>query len=338
MYTRLLVPLDGSKRAEHALPLAARIAGATRAELVLLHVVPFRSLYAGLLPEAADRESARRGDTVEAMHYLHDLTHSKQLAYTSATYIVEEGPPAEVILETADARDVDLIVMSSHGHHGLDRWLLGNVAEHVTRHATMPVLVLHEREHGLGSTMHAEQRDREQVVRVLVPVDSSVLSEEALEPASELALALAAPGRAEVHVTLIVDPFEADVRQGESQTSIVEAAEAYLAKLAARVQTELPLLSVTWAVGVNTDVATGILNNVEAGNDTAGAKLPVAYDLIAMTTHGRSGVRRWALGSIAERVLHAATVPLLVVHHRVADSLTGGAAERPTAHAATSHE
>lgn len=327
MYTRLLVPLDGSKRAGHALPLAARIAGATRAEIMLLQVVPFRSIYTGILPEAADRESARRGDTLEAMHYLHHLTHSKQMAYTSATYMVEEGPPADVILDQAKARDVDLIVMSSHGHHGLDRWLLGNVAEHVTRHATMPVLVLHEGEHGLGSIMRKEQRDREQVVRVLVPVDGSALAEEALKPASELALALAAPERAAVHLTLIVDPFEADVRQGESQTAIVEAAEGYLAKLTAALQVAYPGLDVTWAVAVNTDVATGILSNVEAGNDTAGAKLPVAYDLIAMTTHGRSGVRRWALGSIVERVLHTSTIPVLVVHHRLTDAYSGRAAD-----------
>lgn len=330
MYTRLLVPLDGSKQAEQALPVAARIAGATRAEIMLLQVVPFRSIYAGLIPDAANRESALRGDTLNAMHYLHNLTHSKQLAYTSASYVVEKGPPADVILEQADARDVDLIVISNHGHHGMDRWLLGNVAEHVTRHATMPVLVLHERENGLGSTTHAEQRAREQVLRVHVPVDSSALSEEALQPASELALALAAPGRAEVHMTLIVDPFEADERQGESQTSIVEAAEAYLAKLAARVQTEHPVLSVTWAVGVNTDVATGILASAQGDMDTTSTEstnLRQGYDLIAMATHGRSGVRRWALGSIAERVLHASTVPLLLVHQRVSDAYSGGAAD-----------
>jgi nucleotide-binding universal stress UspA family protein len=209
---------------------------------------------------------------------------------------------------------VDLIVLCSHGRSNLGRWILGSVADHLARYAPMPALVA--RADGAPALA---ARDAEHLFCVLVPVDGSALAEAAIEPAAHLATALAVPQGAGLRLVVIVDPFEATMRQGAPETSVDDDARRYLIRLTDRLRAEHPRVTMTWSVRSEADAATGILLVAEGGEDMEGASpsSPVGgCDLIVMTTHGRTGFLRWALGSVAERVLHAAQLPVMVVRPR----------------------
>jgi nucleotide-binding universal stress UspA family protein len=228
--------------------------------------------------------------------------------------MVKDGDPARVILEYAEAHQVDLIVLCSHGRSNLGRWILGSVADHLARYALMPALVV--RADGAPALAAPDGRDAERLFCVLVPLDGCALAEAAIEPAAHLATALAPPQPAGLHLVVIVDPFEATVRQGVPEITVVDDATSYLIRLTDRLRAEYPRVTITWSVRSEADAATGILLVAEGGEDMKGASPVAGCDLIVMTTHGRTGFLRWALGSVAERVLHAAQVPVMVVRPR----------------------
>jgi nucleotide-binding universal stress UspA family protein len=140
MYKRILVPLDGSKLAEQALPHAAVHAGQFGAEIVLLKVL-------GPLPEPsmAGRgvvRSAEAASALLAQDYLEGIAAGlREQGFPTQTATVEGKPYVEII-RFAEENDTDLIVMSTRGHSGLSRWLLGSVADRVVRGATVPLLLV----------------------------------------------------------------------------------------------------------------------------------------------------------------------------------------------------
>jgi nucleotide-binding universal stress UspA family protein len=163
----------------------------------------------------------------------------------------------------------------------------------------------------------------DQPLRVEVPLDGSPLAEAAIEPAAQLAAALAGPGHAMVRLVHVVEypvlPYaafapidgrvlrETDTERG----SLGQKARVYLHTVAQRFTKE-PLaalqLQVTSAVVFNQDAASAIAAVGNGGEDVGAAS-----DIIAMATHGRTGIQRLAIGSITERVLHATKRPLFVV-------------------------
>jgi nucleotide-binding universal stress UspA family protein len=156
---------------------------------------------------------------------------------------------------------------------------------------------------------------------VLVPLDGSPLAETVLAPARALALALAAPGPADVHLTLVVAPYKAE-RTNMPDALILDGAKAYLEGVSQHLLADGGdgRLTVTRSVAVNYDFAHGILEAAEGGEHVAasaasgaGTSAAGGCDVIAMATHGRGGVARWALGSVTERVLHATRLPILIV-------------------------
>lgn len=312
MLKRILVPLDGSARAERALPVAARIARSGGGSLVLYRAVPMPVTYGAMYAGVPLSQEIIEEDTAAAKTYLEGLKEGlKQLELLRGIPVecaAEVGVPAGLILAQAEGQNVDLIVICSHGRTGLGRWVLGSVAEHISHHALVPVLVLSE--HG---KIPLDSPDPEHLLRVLVPLDGSRMSEAALEPAALLATALAAPHPAALHLTLVVDPFDAVVRQSVPEALVIDAVKGYLIRTTERLRARYPALTITWSVGVDTDVTKGILHVAERGEDAAGATPFGGCDVIVMATHGRSGLRRWALGSIAERVLHATKLPVMLV-------------------------
>ncbi|MGZ3600474.1 MAG: universal stress protein [Ktedonobacterales bacterium] len=318
MFKHILVPLDGSARAEQALPIAARIARTGGGVVTLLRVVDVQEWYGpyfvptgGLLPPGGwTPESGANQQHEVAEAYLKGMAASPELMTLKTTMTVHEGTVANVILEETEHQEADLVVMSSHGRSGLSRWALGSVAEHVARHATVPVLILHENSSPLI--------DLSQPLRVLVPLDGSALARAALAPAIELLIALSAPAPAELHLLMVVAPYvmeEAD----SSYTLMLEGARSYLTGVAEDVRKEaagrMPL-SVTWSVTTDNDFADGIIQVAESRRSIEGAQGtegPSSFDLISMATHGRTGMARWALGSVAEHVFHGTRLPFLIV-------------------------
>jgi nucleotide-binding universal stress UspA family protein len=140
MYSRILLPLDGSTRAEEALPHASALARRFGAELVLLRVletVAEPSVMWG--PAVRQAESAAK---TAALQYLEGIAaHAKERGI-AARVVVVEGRPHIAITQYAEDEGVDLIVISARGHSGLSRWLMGTVADRVTRGAKVPVLLV----------------------------------------------------------------------------------------------------------------------------------------------------------------------------------------------------
>lgn len=308
MYTHILVPLDGSERAERAVPVAACIARASSARITLLQALPMPAP-AGAFPATsmltASQLAARQS---AAADYLARIAGCPLLSGLEVSTRLATDTPAAAILDTARESQADLIVLCSHGRSGLSRWMLGSVAEHVARQSTVPVLVLRES----GPIPTGPHPDPEQPLRILVPLDGSTLAETAIDPATETVLALAGPYGAALHLTMALTPLETDAAYMPEGLTLL-GARTYLGHIADRLSSAHPQLTVTWSITSGFDTADALLRVAETGEDAMGAGPPSRCDLIAMATHGRTGVARWALGSITERVLHASTLPMLVI-------------------------
>ncbi len=146
MYKRILLPLDGSKLAEAALPHAARLAQQFDSELVLLRVVV--SPYAIVAPDLvlAGTDPDLRELSTHAAQYLEGVAGQLRAQGLRVRTEVCEGPVAEAILEHAAQLGVDLIVMSTHGRGGVLRWVYGSVAERVLQGSTCPILLIRSTE------------------------------------------------------------------------------------------------------------------------------------------------------------------------------------------------
>lgn len=317
MFEHILVPLDGSSRAERALPVAARLAHASDGTVVLLRVVDLAIeflFYPSADPGVVQRTIA--AGIEEARNYLESLTTAGSLRDVHTQTKVIVGQAAANILSTVETQHSDLIVMCSHGYTGLKRWVLGSVAEKVAHYAPVPLLMLREG----GPALVGTPPQAEGPLRALVPLDGSVSAKAALVPAAQLIAALAAPGPGALHLTrVVVLPGAAGISQGERE-AIMHKAKQYLSTTVAHLHAWLvgsPIadlhLVITWSVTIDDDIASGIIRVAEDGEDTEGAGVSSRCDVIAMATHGYSGFQRWTLGSVTERVLHATRLPLLIV-------------------------
>lgn len=141
MYRRILVPLDGSQRAEKVLPAAISEAVHHEATLVLLRVIPPLRHTLMMTPALLDQGRNQAIEFAEA--YLRGLGDSLRAEGVDVETKILEGPPANRILEFAEEGDCDLIVIGSHGAEGALDWAFGSVANKVVKtRTTMPVLVV----------------------------------------------------------------------------------------------------------------------------------------------------------------------------------------------------
>ena len=320
MYKTLLVPLDGSARAETALPVAARIARQTGATLVLVRVVSILSTYWPALTAAHPSltQAVVETDLEHATAYLEKIAALPELAGITVKTTAQSGPPAPTILAVAVSSLSDLIVLCSHSSAGMIHRVRGSVAEKIARHTTIPVLVVREEGTHLGSPLA-------QPLRMLIPLDGSAGSQAALEPGAELLLAMAAPGqKSALHLARVcqapVDEQEAPEQFAWDSQELVQARDFLLhTTQQIREGTRAPFIAehhlpVTWSLLLDTDVAGALLRLAEQGEDAEGASAFGGCDLIAISTHGRSGFQHWIMGSIAERILHTTRRPVLIVH------------------------
>ncbi len=316
MFERILVPLDGSPRAEQALPVAACLAHASGGSIHILQVlnlvVPYDS--GGLAPISFASEQSVEMEIAQATDYLDTIAASSVLTGIHTTTEALFGHPAQSILATAKSRGIDLIVLCSHGRTGFMRWTLGSVAHTLAHESTVSTLVLPESEPAslLSNT------DPARPLYALVPLDGSELAEAALVPAAHLVTALAASAPGVLHLAQVVKIFSATAEEGfvsELNEEAVQRAKTYLAQVTERLQatTKDLKLSLTSSVELEKDVSSALLHLTEHGGEGKEAEGIGRCNLIAISTHGRSGLERWVMGSVTERLLTSTKLPMLIV-------------------------
>ena len=314
MFAHILVPLDGSTAAEEALPVAASIARASRGSMHLLRVVssPID------LGEENDfdpllREQEIETGTTVASDYLRTIVALPGLDGIQVATEIAPGLSPQYILAAARSGEFDLTVLISHGRTGFRRWVLGSVAHTLAHESTVPTLVLRENE----TAPLLAHLDAARPLRALVPLDGSALAEAALAPAAHLVASLTTQG--ELHLIHVVKSVQNPAEGGVESSLHAKAtarARTYLTQVAQRWQAmarELGI-SLSCSVAYGTDVASALLSQAEPGEQgqaTAGSGR--GCDLIALSTHGRHGLERWVTGSVSDRLLNNAELPLLIV-------------------------
>jgi nucleotide-binding universal stress UspA family protein len=333
MFQRILVPLDGSALAEKALTTAARLARASDGTVILLRVVspPVEyangSMFLNYTPTNI-LEGVMETDLADARHYLECVAASSTLQGVRTRLEVRTGVAASLIFSIIDSQYCDIIVMSSHGRTGLQRWLLGSVAQKVAMSSAIPVLILREQE--APTTTDARLHPYvERPLRVLVPLDGSVIAKAALRPAAQLITALAAPGEGTIHLVRVVKhrTRSGEVLDATTRERTLRRAKTYLQSVKGHIRAGLTAEFhgiVTWSVVLDNDVAAAIIRTAENGEDAEGAGAFGGCDFIAMSTHGRKGLQRMAIGSVTDRVLSGTRLPLLIVRpsNTMTDSTT----------------
>lgn len=318
MFERIVVPLDGTEHAERALPVAARIAHATNGTLIVISaVLPAVEFGTDEVSRTGEVYSTERKARQErASRYLDEvLQRSAQgLEGIKTENVVAAGAASSTIFEEAGLQGGDLIVLWNWGESGLKSWIFSGVARQAERGSPAPVLVLNE--HGVFPPFSLQER----LLRVLVPLDGSPLSETALEPTLRLMAALAGSTQTSLHLLEVVNitsPYgrarafsTVDEMMNEEE---VQKAESYLHEEMSRLLAQLPTklnLTMTYSVVTGTDVAKEILAEAEPAEEEQEAE---PYDLIAMTTHGWGEPRRLLVGSVTEQLVGATRLPLLII-------------------------
>lgn len=297
MYSKILIPLDGSKTAEKVLPLARILAATLKLPIELLEVVDIAAATAHI---AADK--ARYLDAIITEGENASREHLAEIAATfpglAVSCRVERGRPADVIIERAEAEKGTLIAMATHGRSGINRWMMGSVAEKVLRGTTAPLFLVRA---GVAGSACAPA-----IKTIVVPLDGLELAEAVLptvcEVAKTLDLDVILCRAYELAATAYYGSEDYLPKYDEMLRDLKESVENYLIKKADGLK------------------ATGLTRVSWVALEGAGAEEIVRYAnkhhdaLVAMCTHGRSGVSRWALGSVTEKVVRHAEEPVLVLH------------------------
>ena len=283
MWEKILVPLDGSDLAEIALPYAEKLAIAFGSEVALLYV-----------SEAAE-------DQYRHMHqlYIEDMAGQMSSRIKKVNTLVLDGKPAKEIIDYAEKNKVGIIIMASHGRSGVAPWSMGSVANKVLHAAKMPLLLIKAVETPKRTTR------KRLLKRVLLPLDGSEAGEAAVPYVEELM------SRLELEVILfgVVSPGKHIrtvggldyLRYPEQDLEQVKAeARKHLDKVYQQLKGGKGKVRVELRAG---DIAQEIIKFTEEKS----------VSLIAMSSHGHSGIERWIFGSVAHKIVQASKTPVLVV-------------------------
>ena len=308
MYQKMLVPLDGSELAEEALTYAKELAGRLDLEVVLLHVGSQAAsdslpMYRAYVEHAAE---ILRLEAAEVQKRVGPPPGGQPVQVKGE---VVEGYPADEILLYASEHEIDMILMVTHGRSGIGRWLLGSVADKVLQASRMPVWLVRA---GAKGAVYNEQ------LRFLVPLDGSEVAELVL-PHVEALSKQRGIQPVEVVLVRVCEPLvvppvgapEASLNwmrvAEEHMMGTRHVAEEYLGGIKNRLEETGIKATVEVLEGSPADE---IINCVNKGH----------CDLVIMATHGRSGLSRWAYGSVAEKLLLAVSCPIFLVRPPFKDS------------------
>ena len=299
MYNRILVPLDGSELAERVIPYAVSIANALSSQVSLLRIFD-------PVPEQwADPTQGRYLDQLsssfrdQAMDYLEGIAAPLRREGITVTCSANEGNPAELIINESSREADTLVAMSTHGRSGISRWVMGSVTDKVLHGVNAPLLIVRSQEGSPPASIEA--------TNIILPLDGSALSEQVLPHAVSLAKALGASvtllRTTHISYTPMGEDYPASMYDDLDQEATVEA-EEYLKYMSQQLSNEGVAESQSY---VRQGEAAGAILDLAGGSPST---------LIAMCTHGHSGVGRWVLGSVTDRVVRHSNRPVLVIRAR----------------------
>ena len=293
MYERILVPLDGSSQGEIVLPYVYQMATRFRAEILLVSVAE------PSIPQPDQLHRSYLSHLTEQMQKeLREWEPKGELGIQSKVLL---GDPADEILKCADQHKASLIVMASRGRSSRGPWILGNVAAKVLRATDKPIMLV--RSPAKGDALHQKRLIR----KVLVPLDGSPIAEQVLPHAEVVARTLGS----ELVLFHVFEPMRKyaggavyralpDEVVNEENARRKQVGLSYLNEISKKLKAQETPVSIEVSRGSPADQ---ILDYAEAHG----------MDLIAMSTHGRSGVGRWVFGSVTDKVLHSGDTAVLVV-------------------------
>lgn len=281
---KILVPLDGSKTAESVLPYVKYLAKRFGSEVEVLGVGIGRK----------DRRVNRLlGD------YIESTTSNLRDEKIDAAPVIIYGSAADKILSYSKQNDSDLIIMATHGRSGVTRWWIGSVADKIISQAITPVLLIPSKKQKAAQAKKGDVS----ISKILVPLDGSDTGQAALDHV-EL---VARETNASVHLIQVISPpgaMEISVFGNAEWDSFFkamqDAANDYLGSIIDGLKAKGITAKYDIVIG---DPAHQIIKS--AAKDKV--------DLVAMSTHGRTGIARWVIGSVADRVLHGARMPMWLV-------------------------
>lgn len=321
----ILVPLDGSQFGEYALPYALGLARRAKAKVELAHArepVSAFDVPAGSTHEEEDRraaeqahaylaDAARRvkaaspsvavtttmlhGEAADALHKYPDAARPENVFLTTTLL---HGSVADALCEYTTKTQPDLVVLTTHGRGPLSRFWLGSVATDLVRHATAPVLLVRPKES--PPDLAADLAPR----RILIPLDGSPFGEQIIPPA----IAVGELAGAEYRLLRVVPPVINSSggglgELGAGSRTVADELRAEASGYLEGLTFSVPgLRAAATHVAVDWPPAVAILADAEANG----------IDLIALETRGRSGLAKLLLGSVADKVVRGATVPVLL--------------------------
>jgi nucleotide-binding universal stress UspA family protein len=300
MYLKILVPLDGSELAECVIPHVEALAdGHAGVVITFLYVVSPLDVP---MVKAAYKKKIEDDARAAAEHYVGKLAASPKFK-ASASGKVLIGKPAETIISYAARNKADLIVMATHGRSGVGQWFYGSVTEKVLQGSKIPLWLV--------KAASCKMDYGHKKLTVLVPLDGSQLAESVLPQLKELTRQLP-DNKLDFVLTRVCEIFAPSISYPPPMSMTWEE---YLKYEIARCK-KICLDYLTEVKDRLTKNKLKIRTEVPEGNPAEKLIEYVAknsIDLIVMSTHGRTGLSKWAFGSIAEKVLKGADSPILLI-------------------------
>jgi nucleotide-binding universal stress UspA family protein len=303
MFERILLALDGSELAESALPYVCDLASQLNAEVFLLHVCPqehqsylhMHQIYMNTIAETLSKRIAQ-------------YSEGRSQAKVQAEVIT--GDATKIIFDYVKLKSIGIVVITTYGTSGIRPWAMGNTADKIIRGVGVPTLLVRNKER---TTLSDQKVD---IKKILLPLDSSDASKIAVPCAVELAKKLKATitlfSMTHTSYAQNIDGAGMGTAMGAGigvNWDAIDAAskkftDEYLGNVAAEIQKQG--VEVNYSNYIGLDAAFEILEMEK--------KIPA--DVVVMATRGRSSIARWALGSVAEKVLREGSKPILLVKEK----------------------
>lgn len=307
MFSRIVVPLDHSDVSEAALPLATDLARRRGIALVLVHVLEMSPEFTAYVHGVTEVDALIELEEA-SQKYLNRI--AADIEGVEVSTIVLRGRPAARLVQYVDDLDESLIVMSSHGRTGFRRMMLGSVTARVIQASPSPVLVVRAGDDGTDVEIPKSIR------RVVVPLDGSGFAEHALNAVYELVT------RKDIQVRLVRVPEIVAYPSTMYGAASYEGVDAYMSAM--RTEAEEYLIQTSERLKERQGEVSWEVRDGAASIAILEAAKEFDADLISMASHGRTGFRRFLMGSVAEQVLRESHVPVMMVGPKDEDDESDG--------------